>query len=221
MRPFTTPELTALLAADGITTAIGARLEFKSGTLFVWTGTTPLTVSGTGDSQLDGNTFSPVGSGLPLEFGDNAFSFNGSEAMEVTLAIGNDAPEALRNSVVFAEEYQARTAVFWRFLIKRAADPTAQPTWLTRRVRAGAMDRVDVTNDGTKHIFKLTVESHASLVSTATNASYLTQERFDPTDTSQRFAPAITNGGLEPGIQRQWLGFGIDINGNVYKPSQW
>ena len=217
MRPGNTPELTAILDAAGITTAIVARLDFKSETLFCWTGAHQITVTGTGDSLMDGQTFEPIADGLPLEIGDNAFSYNGSEALTITLAIPTAPHVVLAAAQTFPDEYLARPATFWRALLMRPADPLAQPTWLFRRIRSGAMDSVSITNDGSEHTFALTIESHASLVSAATNASYLDQARLDPVDTSQKYAAQIANGGLAPTLSGGFFGLSVGSDGQIYR----
>jgi hypothetical protein len=212
MRDGITQAVLDALAADGITTALAARLDFKSESLFVWTGVGAIIPSGSGDSQLDGNRFEPLDNGVVLNIGDNSFSYSGSEALEITLAVPSSQTTAIAAAQVFPDEYQARPFTLWRALLKQPDDPLAQPLWFFRRLRAGAMDKVEISNDGNSHTFKLTVESHASLISAATQQTYLDQERYDPADTSQRYAASIANGSPAP-TKGGMAGFGSIFNG--------
>ena len=85
MRPGTTPEITAALAEAGITTALLARLDFKSGTVCAWTGGHSIKVTGWADSLLNDQTFHPLENGVIVDIGDNSFSYSGSEALEIAL----------------------------------------------------------------------------------------------------------------------------------------
>lgn len=194
MRDGTTQAVLDILAANGITTALLARLDFGSETICIWTGAHPITVQGTGDSYLDGKTFEPLASGVAISIGDNSYSYSGADAMTITLGIPASQSVSIAASQVTSDEYRGRPATLWRSLLVMPVDPLAEPTWIFRRVRAGAMDKLEITNDGLSHQFTLTIEAHASLISNATGSTYLDQKtRFDPTDTSQDYAASIGN----------------------------
>ena len=213
MRDGTTQAVLDALAADGITTALAARLDFKSESLFVWTGVGAIQPEGSGDSLLDGNRFEPLSNGVVLNVGDSSFSYSGSEALDLTLAVPSSQSTAIAAAQVFPDEYLSRPFTLWRALLKKfPTDPLAQPLWFFRRLRAGAMDKVEISNDGHQHTFRLTVESHASLISAATQQTYLDQERYDPADTSQRYAASIANGSPAP-TNGGFTGFASIFNG--------
>ena len=199
MREGTTQQVIDILAAQGITTALCARLDFKSETLCVWTGVDAIDPTGSGDSLLDGCHFDPLAGGIVLNVGDDAYSYTGSDPLDITLAIPSAPEIVIAAAQTFPDEYLARPVTIWRALLIRPSDPLAQPLWLFRRVRSGAMDRLEVSNDGLTHTFKLTIESHASLISSSSQATYLDQkDRYDSTDTSQDYAVSIANGGDVP-----------------------
>lgn len=193
MRPGTTPGVLDALAKQGITTFLAARLEFANETIGVWTGGHPIEPQGTADSLLDGLRFEPLEHGVAVAVGDNSFSYNGSGALEVALAIPSAPSTVISASMVIPAEYQGRNATLWRALLIQP-DPLAEATWLFRRVRSGTMDAVEVQGDGTSHIFKLTIESHASMISAATQQTYLNQKTYDPLDQSQTWAATSANG---------------------------
>lgn len=198
MRPGTNAELTAALAAAGITTALCARLEFQSETLFVWTGAHPIQPTGKGDALLDGNTFHPLVNGVMVDVGENAFSYSGSAELPITINVPSAPPIAIAAAQTFPAEYQGRTAILWRAVKIVGNDPLAPPAWLFRRIRSGTMDKVEVVADGQSHRITLTIESHQGKVSNASNQTYLDQRKYDPNDSSQDFAASIANGDPAP-----------------------
>jgi len=188
-------EWTDALASElGITTAYLAWFDFASGPVAAWTGTHAITPTGSGDVLLDGVTFEPISNGVMVGVGDNSFSYSGSEAFNLSLAIPADPNEALVAAAISADEYQTRTAIIWRAIIVTPASATAAAEWHFRRIRAGSMDELKITNDGEQHNFTLSIEAHASMISNATGSSYLDQKtKFDPDDTSQDFVSSSAN----------------------------
>ncbi|RSU72279.1 hypothetical protein BRX37_19285 [Sphingomonas sp. S-NIH.Pt3_0716] len=193
MRPGTTPEITAALAEAGITTALLARLDFKSGTVGAWTGGHSIKVTGWADSLLNDQTFHPLENGVIVDIGDNSFSYSGSEALEIALGLPSSVPLALEAAAVEPTEYQGRTATIWRALLIQPG-LIAEPHWVFRRIRSGTMDTVEVSGDGLSRTFKLSIEGHAGMISNATQGTYLDQPKFDPNDRSQDYVAAIANG---------------------------
>src|SRR5665213_1315953 len=186
MRPGIDSTWTAALASKGISTGILGWFDFADEAIGIWTGTQAIMPTGTGDTLLDGHTFQPLSSGNLVQVGDNAFSYTGSSAMTVSLAIPAAPTTAMLLSASDPSEYQTRTAVLWRTLMITPPDSTTPAAWSFRRVRAGAMDELSITHDGQKHLFSLTIEAHASMISGISGSTYLDQKtRYDPNDTSQ------------------------------------
>lgn len=198
MRNGVTQEVQDTLAAVGITTGLAARLDFQSETLFVWTGAARIMPSGSGETLLDGNTFEPLAQGVIVDVGENTYTMTGSDEFQISLAIPADASSAITASQIYPAEYQSRPATIWRVFLYPQTDPLAPPLWLFRRIRAGSMDKVEIQNDGQTNKFLLTIESHQSTISNATNQTYLDQPRYDPNDTSQDYAVSIANGDPAP-----------------------
>lgn len=186
------------LAAAGIRTGFLARLEFLTETIFITTLDTALSVSGTGDDMLDGNTFQPLVEGLMVQVGDSSYSYEGSGAMTLSLAIPASPTAPIVNAAIYPDEYMGRAAYLWRVVMFTPPGLGTPAEWGFRRIRAGAMDQVQVRADGQQHIFTLTLEAHAATISAAGGSTYLDQRRFDPDDRSQDFAVNIANGSPAP-----------------------
>lgn len=198
MRDGNTPQLEGAVSAPSITTYIAARLEFKSETLFVWTGINAIQVKGQGDWRLDGNTFDPLVNGVVVDIGENTFTMNGSNELQIALNIPSDATIAIAASQTYPNEYQSRPATFWRAIKVSSGDPLAEPVFIFRPIRTGRMDKVEIQADGSSHKFLLTIESHQSFISNASNQTYLNQRDYDTNDSSQDYAPSIANGDPAP-----------------------
>jgi hypothetical protein len=194
VRPGIDANWRAALAASGIRTAMLCRLDFDSGPVFVWTGSHAIAVSGTSDTLLDGNTFEPLAQGVMVSIGDNSFSYSGSESLTLTLAIPSSPTTPIVQSTITSSEYQGRAATIWRAMIIGDATASAAAQWSFRRVRAGAMDELSISNSADQHTFTMSVEAHAASISKASGSSYLDQKtRYDSTDTSNDFAVSIAN----------------------------
>lgn len=198
MRSGITSQELEIVGGGTVTTAIAARLEFASETVFIWTGVGAIQPTGSGDSLLDGNVFDPLAAGVAVEIGANSMSYSGSDELTITLAVPSSPHATIAAAQVIPGEYQGRQVTIWRALLWRPADPLAEPVWRFRRIRTGSMDKLEVSDDGNSHNLTLTVESHQALVSNATNQTYLDQRRYDPADTSQDYAASIANGDPAP-----------------------
>ncbi|KQO06900.1 hypothetical protein [Sphingomonas sp. Leaf242] len=193
-----TPELVGAVTAPSIITAIAARLDFQSETLWVWTGVGSIQApANSGDSLLDNQVFDAIDPDL-VDIGENTFTMGGSNELTVTLNVSSAPPEAISAAMVLPAEFQSRSAVFWRAVKIDTGNPLAQPVWLFRRIRSGTMDKLSVQADGQSHRITLTIESHGGKVSNATNQTYQNQRSYDPNDSSQDSSTAIANGDPAP-----------------------
>lgn len=206
------------LASVGIKTGFLGRFEFLSETVFITTLETALLVEGTGDDALDGNTFQPLVDGVMVQVGDNAFSYEGSDELTMTLAIPTSPPASIVNASIYPSEYLGRPAYLWRALMQTPPTVGAAAVWGFRRIRAGYMDMVRTMADGQQHVFSLTLESHAAMISSAGGSTYLDQQRIDPDDQSQNFAVNIANGSPAParGTMPLIPHFPFPFNGRIF-----
>lgn len=198
MRVGMNTEVLAALAAQGITTAICGRLDFKNETVGIWTGADALTVTGSGDSLLNNMTFDPLVNGVVLDIGENNMSMAGSDSLKITIGIPSDPSIIVSAAMVDPDEYQARPATLWRAIMIASPTPGAPATWAFRRIRTGRMDTLEVSNDGSVQKFTLGIEGHAGLISAATGQTYQNQKALDPSDTSQDYVLACANGTPAP-----------------------
>jgi hypothetical protein len=191
MRPNMTSDVLSAISAPVITTALLARLDFKTESAFLWTGIHAIQPTGSGDSLLDGNTFDPIAEGVLVEIGDNTFAQDGSAELQINLAVPATINASLAAAQSFPAEYQGRAATIWRGVMIQPPGIGTPATWAFRRIRSGSMDKLEFQADGSQHNIMLTIESHQGLISNATNQTYLDQSRYDPNDTSQNFAASL------------------------------
>lgn len=198
MREGMTADLAAYISQTVVTTALAVKLDLKTEPVFVWTGIHPIQVSGSGDSDLDGNTFESLNDGVIGDIGENTYSYSGSSELTVSLAVPADPTISIQAAQIYPSEYQSRPAILWRAILMRPSDPLGEPVWVWKRIRTGKMDKLEITNDGRSHNFLLTIEAHQANISNATNQSYLNQTYYDANDTSQNYAASIANGKAVP-----------------------
>lgn len=203
-----TPKQQEILKGQGITTAIMARLDFKSETVCVWTGEDPITVTGSADSLLNNMTFNPFINGVLLDVGENNFTMNGSDAQTLTLALPSAPSAEITAAMYHPSEYQSRPATLWRALLFAPGGPGTAAQWAFKRIRIGSMDYLEVQDDGLGRKFSLSIEGHAGRISAATGQTYLDQKSIDPTDTSMDYAAIIANGKPTPTKSTGWARMG-------------
>jgi len=187
------------LEAEGIRTAIMGFLDFKTEPARLWTGWTALQPMGSGDIYLDNYVFDPIAEGIPIQIGENAFTYQGSEQLSLALAVPQTAPDSLVAASLDSTEYKGRKAILWRALMISAPNATTPAVWAFRRIRSGIMDKLSVSYDGQQRLFTLTIESHSASITNASASTYLDQPLFDPLDTSQAYAVSIANDPRVPG----------------------
>lgn len=207
----------ASLASVGIRTAILAWFDFESGAIGVWTGSHPITVSDA-DTLLNGKTFEPIVQGTMINVGVNNFSYSGSDALTLSLAIPDTPTDAMANASTDSSEYQGRVAIIWRALMVTPPTTGAAAVWAFKRTRAGSMDELNFSANGQTRTFTLSIEGHASIISNASGSTYLDQKKFDSADTSQDSAVNIANNPQTPtsGSQGSYGGAG---GGDVGSPN--
>jgi hypothetical protein len=199
MRDGITAEWLDALEAQGIRTAIMGYLDFYSEPIRLWTGWTTIQPMGSGDIHLDNHIFEPIADGVPIQIGDNAFSYQGSDELSLALAVPETTPDALVAASLDSSEYKGRRAILWRALMITPPNATNPAIWSFRRVRSGTMDKLSLSYDGQQRLFTLTIESHSASITNASASTYLDQPLFDINDTSQAYAVSIANDPRVPG----------------------
>ena len=145
--------------------------------------------SGSGDADLDGETFVGISGELvavsPVKIGPG-----GSETVTAQLSgiPGLDDDEiALLNDPA---NWRSRDARLWR-IVRNAAN-VQQGGF--HAYYTGKMVGLSHSGSGEGQVLTVTIESYLGVFSEASNRTYLDQERYDPGDESARAAIAIANG---------------------------
>ncbi len=148
-----------------------------------------ITLTGTGDAELDGFAFIGVAADL-IDVSEVTDGQGGSETVTVQLsglpAIDADLYTLLGNPA----NWQGRVARLWRMI--RDAAGTQQGA--LQAYRTAYMTAVTITGSDTQQIVTVSLESYLAAFSAASNRTYQDQERYDPGDLSARAAIQIANG---------------------------
>jgi hypothetical protein len=148
------------------------------------------TFTGTGDSDLDGNTFVAF-SGKPLEVGDVDNSENGSETLTIKLSGIVSMDTALINEIGDKTKWQGRLARIWF----RLYDETGQaPQGAIVSYYTGYMSSVRITAAPESQTIQLNIENYLAYTTQASNRSYLNQKDYDSSDNSAAATITAANG---------------------------
>lgn len=191
------PDPTAAAALDGDVLPIWlVYLDFADDPLRGCTAGQTLSFSGSGDPDLDGQTFDGINSQM-IEVSDVSSSESGTDTVTVVISgiasLDADMLAAINNPAI----YQGRTARLWR-VIRDASGAQAggiQPYY------TGYMVTGYVSSEPDEQTITIQIEGYISAHSEPSFRTYLDQESFDSGDLSARAAIAIANGvGADPGI---------------------
>jgi len=186
------PALEAEVQKDIIRPVWIIRLDIKDDPVNIWTGRGDFSPVGTGDADLDGQTF--LGSGDILNIGAIQDTEKGSRALSIKLP-GVDLSEPLLAQVVNdLRVWQFREAWVWFGLL----DPTGTFVINPFRVKTGRMDSMTLENSADSGSIEVIIESHQSFISNALGTRYSEQVTIDPTDISQTFIHDLAN--KQPGV---------------------
>ena len=147
------------------------------------------TPTGTGDTDLDGETFIGI-SGTLVEISSVKVKDGGSESVTAQLSglqgVDSDTIALLADPT----NWRGRDARLWR-IVRNAANEQQggfHPYY------TGKMTALSHKGDSTGQTLRVTIESYLAVFSEASGRSYLDQSRYDPGDESARAAIAIANG---------------------------
>jgi hypothetical protein len=148
-----------------------------------------IAVSGTGDADLDGHTFSAVDATFvgvsPVQNKEG-----GSSTVTVTLSglIGIDSD--LLNQIGNKANWQGRTARLWQMMY----DENLQRVGNIWPFYTGYMNVPRIVGDATQQTIVIEVESYLAFLKQASGRSYLSQNEYDPGDLSAEASIAVANG---------------------------
>lgn len=149
-----------------------------------------VTFAGTGDTDLDGNTFVAFGGKL-LDVGEVSNTEGGSEALTVTLSGIVSIDTTLVNDIGDKAKWQGRTCRIWCRLYD--ADGVAAQGAVFA-VYTGYMSSVSFSARPEEQTIRLSVENYLSFFAQPSNRSYLNQKDYDAADTSAAATLAAANG---------------------------
>ena len=149
-----------------------------------------LTLTGSGDPDLDGHVFDGINPTV-VNVGPVRMKDGGSDPVTAQLSGLVDLDEDLLDLIGNRANWTGRIARLWRMIrnINGAQQGAIQHYYTGYMV---ALDIVGSPNAG--QTINLTIESYLAAFSQASNRTYLDQESFDPGDLSARASIAIANG---------------------------
>jgi hypothetical protein len=144
----------------------------------------------TGDTDLDGYTFTAFGGQL-LDISDIYNSEKGSETLTITLSGIVSMDASLVAEVANKALWQGRTCRVWT----RIYDETgATPQGAIVPFYTGYMSACKFRGAPETQAIELSVENYLAFFSEASNRSYLNQKSYDTADTSAAATMAASNG---------------------------
>lgn len=179
----------AALGAAHVRPVWFAYLDFDTDPVRANSSGATLTPSGSGDADLDGQSFIGISHAFvnitPVRHG-----VGGSGSVTATLSgitgIDDDTLALIANPA----NWRGRVARLWRLI--RNADNVAQGGY--QPFHTGYMTSLDIIGGADEQKISVTIETYLAAFSSASNRTYLEQERFDSGDLSARAAIAIANG---------------------------
>lgn len=165
-------------------------IDINTDPLRITTGPANVTFASTGDTDLDGHTFTAFGGEL-IDVGDVNNSDTGSNTLTITLSgiVGLDT--TLLNDIGDKTLWQGRTARLWFQLY----DPTGTTTkGAIVQYYTGYMSSVKLLAAPNQQQIQVSVENYLAYTTQASNRSYLNQADYDSGDVSAAATIAAANG---------------------------
>jgi hypothetical protein len=165
-------------------------LDLLGEPLYVTNGPYPVTFSGTGDPDLDGNTFQPLDPRF-VSVGTVKAQEGGTDTLTLQLSGLAVVDTDTMNEIGDKAKFQGRDCRLWRALL----DPTSlQRIGAVWSYYTGYMSTPKITGDKDSQTISLEVETYLAFFQQASNRTYLDQQSYDPGDLSASLAIAIANG---------------------------
>lgn len=183
------PVASAALSADVIKPVFFVWLDIVGDPVRANTSGMNLTITGSGDTELDGFEFSGISADL-VDVSPVRFGAGGSDPVQVKLSGIPGADNDLLAIVADPANWRGRVARMWR-MIRNAAN--VQQGGL-HAYYTGRISQITHSSENGGQILSCTIESYLAAFSAASNRTYLDQERYDAGDLSARAAIAIANG---------------------------
>jgi len=181
------------LASRVVRPVLIGRLDIAGDAVTAWTGPGLFAPSGTGDSALDGQTFSPAAAFVSLSAVTEDQSTGGP--VTVTATAHSDAEPLLRQIVTDKRAWRGRPAYLWLGLLDDTeAVVLANPV----RIKTGVMTSMLVRRDAESATIDVVIDVDLGN-SRSAPFRWIDHPRFYPTDTFSTFAIRLANrpGGFE------------------------
>lgn len=157
--------------------------------------TAPRTIifgTGTGDSDLDGQTFTSVDPTM-VSVTDVKNAEGGADTVSFTMS-GITGPDTdLLNMIGNPALWRGRTARLWALIY----DETGVQKGAAWAVYTGRMSAVQIVGDPSGQTVKVDVESYLASFKKASGRTYLDQASFDATDTTAKLKIGLANGAVK------------------------
>jgi hypothetical protein len=153
--------------------------------------------SGTGDSDLDGNTFLSF-AGQFLDIGEVNNSDNGSDTLTVTLSGIRSLDVTLMDAIGNVANWQGRTCRIW-FQLYDESGTAAQGAIVS--YYTGYMNSVAFIPGQEGQTIQLNVENYLAISNAPSNRNYMNQSDYDAGDTSAAATLAAANAARHSNVQ--------------------
>jgi hypothetical protein len=179
----------AALSAEVIKPVFFAFLDINGDPVRANTSGKNVTPSGTSDVDLDGFEFVGIGGDF-VDISAVSFRQGGSDSVTATLSGIPGLDNETLAQIEDPANWRGRDARLWR--IVRNASNVQQGGY--HAYYTGKMTALKHSGSSAGEVLTVTIESYLAVFSTASNRTYLDQERYDSGDLSAKAAIAIANG---------------------------
>lgn len=207
------PDATAIAALSGsvIEPHYVGYLDFSGDPFRVTTAPYNVTFSSTGDTDLDGNTFTAMDPRM-VSVSEVQHQEEGSETVTASLSGLATIDTALLNIIGNTSLWRGRTASLWLMLYDTSYSRVGN-VW---RFYTGRMMSAAIKGDIGGQTIEIQIEGYLASLSQASNRTYLDQSYFDSGDLSAAASIAIANGTHNTGAATSGLGGGMGSPYNRY-----
>lgn len=178
------------------------------------TGLYAKTFSGTGDADLDGDTYTPYPSEL-VSVSDVKHDESGSDQVTVSLSglVVNNS--TLLNVIGDRNNWQGRTARLWWYVV----DENEAQVGEIYSYYTGYMNDVTINGSPESQTIALSIENYLVSLSVTSSKTYQMQKEYDSGDESASRSIAAANGANKSGVNTMYSGgsgynreFGMGFN---------
>jgi hypothetical protein len=166
-----------------------AYLDVEDDPIRVTTAGYSITLTGTGDTDLDGHTFTAVDPTV-LDISEVTHREGGSETVYATLSGILELDADVLNAIGDRTKWQGRVARLWMGV--RNADGSFAGALVP--YYTGYMMLPEIQLSPEQQVISMAIENYLALLNAPSNRSYLSQDRYDPADQSAKATLGAVNG---------------------------